>query len=168
MKKITLIVFFFLFGISISFSQNTFKMPSETWSLEINLDGYTIKKEMYSPDSSMFQLSAINEETKINLSIFIEKIDSKGDKLECRDFYWSKAKKSPLAKENVKKYETKNAAVVEHDTKEYNGRLVNFHSLNAYLAKNDYWVDVHFSKVGYTEKDKEIFEQILNSIVIKL
>jgi hypothetical protein len=149
------------------FSQNNFKMPKEDWSLEINLDGFEIKKEGFSPDETMFQLSAINEKKQINLSIFIEKTESKGDKEECREFYWNKAKNSPLAKENLKKYETDNLASIEHDTKEYNGQIVNFHSLNAYLAKNGYWIDVHISKAGFTKKDKKTFIKLTESITFK-
>ena len=108
----------------------------------------------------MFQLSAINDKQKINLSIFIEKTELKGGKEECREFYWSKAKNSPLAKENLKEYELGNLAIVEHDTKEYNGQVVNVHSLNAYLAENGYWMDIHFSKAGFTKKDKKTFKKL--------
>ncbi|MBL4706682.1 MAG: hypothetical protein JKY54_19285 [Flavobacteriales bacterium] len=167
-RKFTLTLFTFLLGITISFGQNSYKIPSETWSLEIDLDGYKVEKEGFSPDSSMFQLSAINGKANINLSIFIERTDSKGKKEECREFYWSKAKNSPLAKENVQKYETENAAVVEHDTKEYDGQIINFHSLNAYLSQNGYWLDIHISKIRYSKKDKKAFNKILKSIIIKL
>jgi len=166
-RKITLTLFILVISITTLFSQNAYKIPSENWSLEINLDGFNIQKQGFSPDSSMFQLSAIDKNSNINLSIFIEKTDSKGDKNECRDFYWNKSKNSPLAKENVQKYETDKLAVVEHDTKKFNGQTVNFHSMNAYLAQNGYWIDVHISKVGYSEKDKEIFQRLLSSIMIK-
>lgn len=150
------------------FSQNTFKMPKENWSLEINLDDFEIKKEEFSPNNTMFQLSAIDSKNQINLSIFIEKTELKGDKEECREFYWNKAKNSPLAKENLKKYEMENLAIIEHDTKEYNGQIVNFHSLNAYLAKNGYWIDIHISKVGFTKKDEKIFKILTESISLNL
>ncbi|MFT6501005.1 MAG: hypothetical protein ACJASQ_001115 [Crocinitomicaceae bacterium] len=167
-RKITSTLFTFFLGVTLSFSQNSYNIPSETWSLEIDLDGFTIEKEGYYADSSMFQLSAVNEKTNMNLSIFIEKTDSKDDEKECRDYYWNKAKKSPLAKENVQKYESGNLAIVEHDTEKFNGQTLNFHSLNAYLAHNGYWMDVHISMIGYSKKDKVIFDEIMKSIVIKL
>ena len=166
-KKIILIIFALLTSISSTFSQDLFQMPLEEWKLEINLDGFKIEKEGFSPDSTMFQLSATNNKKSINLSIFIEKTESKGGKEDCRDFYWNKAKNSPLAKENLKQYETDNLAIVEHDTKEFNGQVVNFHSLNAYLVENGYWIDVHVSKAGFTTKDGIIFEKIVESIAVK-
>ncbi len=166
-RNISLSLFALLFSASILFGQETFQMPSENWKLDIDLDGFKIQKTGYSPDSTMFQLSAMNEKIGLNLSIFIEKTDSKDGKEACREFYWNKAKNSPLAKENLKKYETENVAVVEHDTKEFNGQVVNFHSLNAYLAENGYWIDVHISKVGFSKKDQKFFQKILESLIIK-
>jgi len=166
-RNITLTLFTLLISVSTLFGQKSFQMPSENWKLEIDLDGFKIQKSGYSPDNTMFQLSAINEKSGLNLSIFIEKTDSKGGKQECREFYWNKAKNSPLAKENLKKYETDNAAVVEHDTKEFNGQVVNFHSLNAYLAESGYWIDVHISKAGFSKKDLKTFKKILDSLKIK-
>lgn len=167
-KRIILTLLTLIFGLSISFSQNSYKIPSEDWSLEIDLEGFKIEKEGLSPDESVFQLAASSPKEKISLSLFIEKANSKGDKIECRDFYWNKAKKSPLAKENIKQYETDNSAVIEHDTKEFNGQTVDFHSMNAYLTQNGYWIDVHISKIGYTKKDQKTFEKLLESITIKL
>ena len=69
--------------------------------------------------------------------------------------------------DTIKKYETNNLAIIEHDTKEYNGQVVNFHSLNAYLAKNGYWIDVHISKVGFTKKDKKTFIKLTESITFE-
>lgn len=165
--KTLLLLLIILISVSNIFGQNTFKMPQEDWSLEIDLDGFEIKKEGFSPDNKMFQLSAINNKKQINLSIFIEKTESKGDQLECREFYWNKSKTSPLAKENLKKYETENLAIIEHDTKEYNGQIVNFHSLNAYLSKKGYWIDVHISKAGFTKKDEKTFKNLTESITLK-
>jgi len=165
--KTLLILLVVLNSVSNIFGQSKFKMPGENWNLEINLDGFEIKKEGFSPDNTMFQLSAIDTKNQINLSIFIEKTESKGDKEECREFYWNKAKNSSLAKENLKKYETENLALIEHDTKEYNGQIVNFHSLNAYLAKNGYWIDIHISKIGFTKKDEQTFKIVTESITLK-
>lgn len=165
-NKVSLTIFFALVSTLISLGQNSFKMPAQDWALAIDLAEFKIEKKGYSPDSSMFQLSATNAKTNMNMSIFIEKTTSTGDKNDCREFYWSKSAKSPLKKENVQKYETQDLAIVEHDTKEFNGQVVNFHSLNAYLSKNGYWIDVHISKVAYTKSDKKLFDAIVQSIAI--
>jgi hypothetical protein len=165
--KTTLSILIFALSTSFAFSQNLYKIPSQNKHLAINLEGFKIERAIYSKDSSAFQLSAFNKKSGTTLSIFIEKAEQEGDKLACRDFYWSKAEKSPLAKENLKTYQTENAAIVEHDTKEFNGMKVNYHSLNAYLASGNYWVDVHVSKMGYEEKDKDGFEKLVKSAELR-
>ena len=166
-RKIALALLITFIGTSIAYSQSSFQIPSENWSLEIDLEGFEVQQQGTSPDGTMLQVAAINKKENINLSIFIEKVDSDGDKLACRDYYWSKAEKSPLAKENLTKYETDELAIVEHDTKKFKGQTVNFHSLNAYLAYNGYWMDVHISKIDYAKKDKSLFEKVWKSISIK-
>ena len=47
--KKKLILLLLLNFVSHVFSQNTFKMPTENWNLEINLDHFEIKKEGFSP-----------------------------------------------------------------------------------------------------------------------
>jgi hypothetical protein len=45
-------------------------------------------------------------------------------------------------------------AIVEHGTKEYNGQIVNFYSVTAYLAKNGFQIDAPISKAGFTKRIK--------------
>ncbi len=165
-KKLTLIVLFTIFAVTNTYSQDKFKLPSQNWSLSINLDGFKIESKKFAEDGSAFRLMATNKKKGLTLSLFIEPAEATGDKLVCRDYYWAKSEKSPLAKENVKKFETDTLAIVEHDTKEYNGQQINFHSLNAYLVNAGYWVDVHISKIGYQEADQSVFEKIWKSVAI--
>lgn len=168
MKSIRLFIFLVsMLSVSVSFGQNSYKIPTEDWSLMIDLDGFKVEKEMLSKDNSMFRLSAINKKSKQNLSLFIEKAMGDGDKIACRDYYWGKAVNSPLQKENLKMHETDILALVEFDTEKFNGITINMHNVNAYLANKGYWIDVHISKIGYSEKDKKNFEKILQSISIK-
>jgi hypothetical protein len=39
-------------------------------------------------------------------------------------------------------------------------------NINAYLAKDDYWIDVHLSKGDYTRADDKLFWQLLGAIRI--
>jgi len=41
---------------------------------------------------------------------------------------------------------------------------VNYHGLNVYLASGNYWADVHVGKIGYKEKDNEVFEKLVKSV----
>jgi hypothetical protein len=115
-KKLTLTLLFAFLCASSCFSQDKFKLPSQNWSLAIDLDGFKIESKKTSADGSAFQLMATNKKKGLTLSLFIEPAELAGDKLVCRNYYWGKAEKSPLPKENLKKFETDTLAIVEHDT----------------------------------------------------
>lgn len=165
-KKLALTILLAILSATISFSQEKFKLPSQNWSLSIDLDGFKIESKKTSEDGYAFQLMATNKKKGLTLSLFIEPAELAGDKLVCREYYWAKSEKSPLPKENIQKSETDTVAIVEHDTKEYNGVVMDFHSLNAYLVKEGYWVDVHISKIRYKAADHTDFEKIWKSVGI--
>lgn len=163
------IAFLLMFLSTTVYAQESYKIPSEDWVLEIDLEDFKVLQKGFSSDSTAFQLMAEGKNgSQFTLSIFIEKAVEQGDKEKCRDYYWTKAAKSPLEKEHLKKYETKDLAIVEHDTKKYNGQKIDYHSMNAYLSHQGYWVDVHISKIAYSKKDKALFDKICASISIAL
>lgn len=141
-------------------------LPNSDWSLQIGLEKFEVKKNNVSPDGAMRQTLATMPNQGYSVSVFIEKAQTPGNHIVCREYYWSKAKLSPLSKENLKQYEKDSIAIVEHDTKTFNGEEVNYHSINAYLAHQGYWIDIHISKTGYSPTDQEIFSEIINSIRI--
>jgi tetratricopeptide (TPR) repeat protein len=141
-------------------------MPVIDWSLCMDLKDFNVQENNFSPDGTSRQIFA-DKNKDLEVSVFIEKADHEGNAVECRKFYWSKAEKSPFSKDNLKQYEKSDIAFVEHDTKEYEGKKVDYHSMNAYLSHEGYWIDIHISKTGYTTNDKILFDQIINSIKIE-
>lgn len=173
MKKTTLFLTLSFWILSINSIAQNFKaninnisMPSINWSLDIELSNFEVQKNFISPQGNARNILALDKKNGLTISVFIEKAEQEGNSIECRNVYWTKAEKSPLAKDNLKKYESSNIAFVEHDTKEYQGKKVDYHSLNAYISHDGYWIDVHISKIGYTENDKSFFDAIINSVKI--
>jgi len=134
--------------------------PSAKWNLSLSLKNFKIEKS-----SPGYILATRND--GMTVSVFIEKADHAGDNIECRSFYWGKASQSPLPKENLKLYEKPNIAFVEYDVKSFQGKKINFHSMNAYLSHGGYWIDVHISKTQYQKSDKALFDGIVNSLKIE-
>lgn len=139
-------------------------LPYENWTLLVNFHGCEFEKNDVSPDENSRSILATNKEEGVTISAFIEKAKGEGNHIDCRKFYWEKASKSPLPKENINLYEKSDMAFVEHDTKEFKGKRIDYHSMNIYMSIHGYWVDIHISKVGYEEKDKLLFEKVFNSV----
>ena len=141
-------------------------LPYENWTLLVNFKGCDFQRNDVSPDEKSRSILATNKDEGVTISAFIEKQKSEGNHIECRKYYWEKASKSPLPKENLSLYEKSDMAFVEHDTKEFKDKKIDYHSMNVYMSVHGYWVDIHISKVGYQEKDKQLFEEIVNSVKV--
>jgi len=141
-------------------------VPLVDWELSINLKGFTIEKNNLNAEANSRYLLATKKDKGITVSVFIEKAERRGNHLDCRSFYWEKASKSPLPKENLKLYEKADIAFVEYDVESYQGNKIDYHSLNTYLSHEDYWIDVHISKTQYKTNDVEMFDNIVNSLKI--
>jgi tetratricopeptide (TPR) repeat protein len=154
-------------GQNIKADISNLSLPNIDWSLSLDLNNFEVSENNVSPDGNARQILANQESQALTVSVFIENADHDGNSVECRTFYWSQAEKSPLPKENLTQYEKNNIAFVEFDTKEFQGNKVDFHSMNAYLSTEGYWIDIHISKIGYKPEDKVLFDQIVNTIKIE-
>ena len=169
MKKfviISVLTFVSVVCVAQTINSNNFQVgiPSENWVLSVDLKNFQLEKNTFDAESNSQYILATKKDIGMTISIFIEKANNKGNHIDCRSFYWEKASKSPLPIENLNLYEKENIAFVEYDVKVYQGQKIDFHSLNAYLSYEGYWVDVHISKTQYKKNDKKLFDAIVNSL----
>lgn len=139
-------------------------LPASDWSVNVDLKDFKVEENKMSADGQNRKVLVTDSKRGYSISIFIEKAAKEGDATDCRKYYWGIAKKSKFDKENLKQYEKRDIAFIEHDTKSYKGQQIDYHSLNAFLSHGGYWIDVHISKVAYTEEDKPVFDKLVNSI----
>ncbi|MFH0878741.1 MAG: tetratricopeptide repeat protein [Lentisphaerota bacterium] len=128
-------------------------LPGLSWAVEIPADGFKMVESELSPDTGAARWMAQNKESGIILSAFLEKAPAPGDAKACRDYYWSRAVKSPFAKEQIKMSEQGGLALVEYIVPDHLEMELNQRNLNAYMAEGEYWVDIHLSKMD--AKDEE-------------
>ncbi len=139
-------------------------VPGSSWSLEIGAPGFTLQERNFSPDGTAARLSAHNKKRNLILSAFIEKAPRPGDAKECREYYWSKAKESPLKKDDVKMSDAGSAALVEYIVRENTGTEFIQKNINVYFAKDTYWIDVHLSKADFRADEEPILRSIVKEI----
>lgn len=152
-------------------SENTLRMmlPEKNWALELPAPGFKITNLAYSPEGTDGVLYAGNKDLGMIISLFLEKSPMKGDSRDCRKYYlgkWEKVKEMPFKREEIKMSERGQIAIVEYLVREAKGMKINHKHMNAFLVKDDIWIDVHISKVLYSPDDERLFDSILDSIRI--
>jgi tetratricopeptide (TPR) repeat protein len=139
-------------------------LPGQEWALEVSAPGFLVKKRTLGPRGDSVYLFASNKETNVILSAFLEKAARTGTPKECRDFYWSGAKKTPLKKEQIEMYDLGEMAIVEYMVPTFQSWETNQKNLFAYLTRGVYWSYIHLSKMKFVPGEEELFKQILGSV----
>jgi tetratricopeptide (TPR) repeat protein len=142
-------------------------LPDLTWALEITAPGFKVEEGQLSSNGNSARLQAVNEENGVFLTAFLEKAEKNGGASDCREYFWSQAKKSPFPKEQVTFMETGEIAVVQYYVPDVAGRPLKQLNLNAYLSEGGYWMDVHLSKSNWDPSQENPLQPVLNSIRIR-
>jgi len=149
----------------LSFSQVNVALPNDKSSVEFNFDSYKIKDYQVDPKEEQGYWYATNDD--IVLSIVFEKSHKQGDAKVCRDFYVKELyTNSPVTMTDKKQYEINDKAINEYMIEEYKGKKIDQKNINIYLVHDDYWIDIHISKVLFTADDEEKINELVKSIRI--
>lgn len=144
----------------------TLTLPDLDWALEINSAGFEIQSGGLRPDGLATKAMAVNKTTGIVMSVFIEPAQSAGDNTVCREYFSEGLKQSPTKEDDVVFNETANMALMEYTIKEYEGVAINQKHVNAYIVKDDFWIDIHLSKIEYTDSARKLLDDVLGSVAI--
>jgi tetratricopeptide (TPR) repeat protein len=139
-------------------------LPGQEWALEFSAPGFLAGRTSLDPRGDSVYLFASNKEKNVILSAFLEKAARRGSSKECRDFYWSGMKNSPLKKEQIKIYDLGEMAIVEYVVPTFQGWETNQKNLFAYLTRGVYWSYIHLSKMKFVPGEEGLFKQILGSV----
>ncbi|UCG60548.1 MAG: hypothetical protein JSV52_09445 [Candidatus Zixiibacteriota bacterium] len=144
----------------------TLSLPDLDWALQIDVPDFKIKSGGLRPDGLATKAVAVNDATGIVLSVFIEVAQKPGDSRVAREYYLSGIEQSPMKEEQMVTSEDGDVALLEYVIKEYQGVKVNQRNVNAYMVRDEFWVDVHLSKAEYVDSEKKLFDELLASVVI--
>lgn len=123
--------------------------------------GFQVVEDQSNEARQARRLMAVNEETGWNLSIFVEPAANAGDSIVVRDTYWGRAKQSPMKKEGITLGKAGDFATVQYTVPDVEGLPIQQKNVNLYLAHDGVWVEVHLSKVQFTDKDQADLDAIV-------
>lgn len=165
MKFLIYSVFAFISFSFLTLGQVNVALPNDKSSVEFNFDSYKIKDYQVDPNEEQGYWYATNDE--LVMSIVFEKSHKQGDAIVCRDFFVKELEdNSPITMTDKKQYEINDKAINEYMIEEYKGKKIDQKNINVYLVHDDYWIDIHISKVLFTSDDEEIINDLVKSIRI--
>lgn len=158
-------------------SGNKYLVSADTasWSLQFPKAGLELQQSKFRNEgrSRYFHFS---DKKGLNISFFIEPASSCRTSLECRKMQHDTPSGSMKVSKYIKDYEINDFAVVEYFLEKagddlirqipaLKDKIINQGNINAHYVKDGYWVDIHISKLNFTDSDKLYFENILKSLV---
>jgi hypothetical protein len=142
------------------------RLPAQDWGVVLDIPGYIVLVEQTRPQQGRM-MRAVNEKTGMNLSLFLEREQQSVNSQACRDRYWTKTLQSPLAKTAIRSWDTDTMALGEYMVEWMTGQWVMWKNVNAYMGVGNVCVDLHLSKVQYTDQDESLFSSVLRGVRIK-
>jgi len=144
----------------------TLRLPERNWALLIPSKGLRVQEYQLDPRGRQARFLAKNATTDLMVSAFLELAAHDGDAKACRDFYWARAKQSPVPKKDVEFFESGPIALVRYTVPQYRGMKVRQHNVNAYLAHDGLWIYVHLSKAHFEPADQKLFDDVIRHLRI--
>ena len=138
---------------------------SKDWALKFNSKGFEIVDQDSSVLGDSTHVHAAQDNSGINISIFLEPARKENSTIfDCRDFFWNQAQADPRPKEDILMKEVENMAIIEYMTPEHGGMKIDHKNINAYMVKDDIWIDVHVSKIHFKDNELKNLYSLLNSV----
>lgn len=105
-----------------------------------------------------------DEKSGLNVSFFIEPVDKCSDSKACRDMVWKMGNPSWGKPQNVVLSDLGGVYFFEFLIPSYGDLPIRQQNLYAQFVVDEFWVDLHISKVLYKPQEHEMFERLVKSI----
>ncbi len=145
------------FGISV---------PGTTWVLSFPSQGYTVHVSRHRPDGRGVYYMFVHASNGLNASVYLEPTRVCQTALACRDYYWEHRDSSMSNAQGVNRFERNGFALLEFLVPELAGQPIQQYHVSGHLVRDGYWIDLHLSKVLYTPKDRQLFLDFVDGLVI--
>jgi hypothetical protein len=146
------------------------------WKLLIDSPGFQVKKPVsktidngVQPDGRVYLL-AQNATTKVNLSVFLEKVRGKATVDGCKKAQQHRLTQNvPYDRQDASMRMDGDLEIVEYTMTEMHDASLHESSIRqrsifACIARDDVYVDIHLSKTNYTPEDEQAFKAVLTSV----
>ncbi len=130
------------------------------WIMSFPRTDLSMELKKSNPQGTAVYHMFTNKKTGLNVSFFIEPAIEFEDPVSYRDNYKLMYENAV----NMVKKEFVDYASLEYLVPEFLGRKLNQQHMNAMYVKDDYWIDLHLSKVDFKEGEQNLFYDFINCV----
>jgi tetratricopeptide (TPR) repeat protein len=138
--------------------------PGRTWAVVINTPGFKVEQSLTKPDGRQYLL-AKNATSGIIVSITLEH-SAKADPKTCPEYLRHRVEGpgAPFKYTNVSYSSRGDLYLAEYLIPEAQGMKVQQKNMIGCSAKDDVFIDLHFSKVGFKPADQRLFTDVIQTV----
>ena len=134
------------------------------WTLTIPREGLTLESQQTKDDGRYGYFVLQDEKHKMTISLYIEPVDQCKTSKECRDMVWKQGNASWEDPQKVVQGELGDVSFFEFFMPTFRGLPVQQQNMYAEFVVDEFWVDLHVSKVLYKPEEHKLFENLIKSI----
>lgn len=140
-------------------------LPSKDWGVVMDLPGFAVKTVETKPDGRRYMV-AENETTHVVVSLTLETTRSGAHVSSCRESLEGKTKNTEVQIRDARFSRLGEVDVLWYMVPEFRGQPIKQESLFACQFYDNTYIDLHLSKVNFTEADEPLFADLLQSMRI--
>jgi len=141
-----------------------FTTPDAPWLVTFGNKNLDIQDQQIKPDGKSGYFLLFNEKEGLTVSLFIEPAVKCKTSVECRDFVWKTGNPKWGKVQDVVQSKIGDVSYFEFFRPTVQNQPLQVFDMYAQFVENDYWVDLHISKVQYKKEDHLLFENFVKSI----
>jgi tetratricopeptide (TPR) repeat protein len=134
------------------------------WILSFPSSDLSLEVKKSNPQGTSVYHMFTNKKTGLIVSFFIEPAIEFEDPVSYRDKCLNDVKQLHGNAANLIKKEFAEYALLEYLVPEFLGRKIDQQNMNAMYVRDDYWIDLHLSKVDFKEGEQKLFYDFINSV----
>ncbi|HEX6624772.1 MAG TPA: hypothetical protein VF064_13750 [Pyrinomonadaceae bacterium] len=141
-------------------------VPGRTWAVEIALPNFNVRHDALSADGRARKLRAdIESEGYVVTVTIVPASTPRVSSKDLRDLAAERVRAGVIVRrENIKTSDYKKTPTLEYLVRDFRGQSLYQKHLNAYVSRDNVWIDIHFSKAPFRDGDEKLFYAILDTL----
>lgn len=171
LRKLTPLAFVFVlavaaFGQSVGPNVRRLSVPGRAWALELALPNFEVKQDALTADGRARKFRAESEAEGYVVSVTIAPASTpRVSSRDLRDLAAERIRfEASARREAFKTNDYKQTPTIEYLVRDFKGQPVNQRHLNAYVSRDNVWIDIHFSKSSFRDGDEKLFFSVLDTL----